>query len=62
MNELDLILRKLDELNHEPGRDLDVLSEERCWLLEEGLRLLIEEIKQIKEWKQRELVRRTFAS
>ncbi len=50
MNELDRIIERLDELNRQPGRDMDIISEERCSLLEQGFRLLVEKIKKL-EWR-----------
>jgi hypothetical protein len=44
VTDLDKVLHNLDELNRVPGRDVEVVSIDRCRLLEEGFRLLVAKI------------------
>lgn len=44
MNELDLVLKRFDELSRTPGRDVEAVTIDRAHLLEDGLRLLTPKI------------------
>ncbi len=58
MNDLDRIVEKLDELNRQPGRDMDETAWERGNLLEAGFRILVPKMKKLERRMNRDSRRR----